>query len=1157
LSATRRDARLSCADLSVYSARVHIGRLAAACVAIVALGGPAVASAKTQVGTGGDPSAVGAPDGTSHVFWEDGTGNTPVAHYCQVAPGGESCAAEKTWSGAGTTGFEGEVVRDPGTGTVHVVVSIWAQGANTVFTSGGGIYDIASTQPDAAGNTWAAPVRITNYNTNATQVGNAHKGTLFGPGAHQISWLSSVGTNGARITFGSTSGFSESAVTGLVKGDGEANIGLIDAATPLIVGRDLDTGVFSWRAYGGTGPINDPSNWKPQGSLPADATSSSIDLGSNGVAAPALITEHQVGGTDWQVQLRRFDNAANAFGAPSVVSEDDSALDPQVFLDPASNVHALFLSNTKRYAGDQTTGLVYTASANGNAWPKYGITLDQGTSNTDPALAAGADGTGVAVWTRDAGNGSSLDDGVYLGRVGGPASAFPTDPPAATPPGQTPPATQPPPVDPSCIKLPALGIAKLLSTGCFKKTTGTKLTTSAPFLLNGITIDPKGKAVTIDTAKRTLSAPGTATALTMGPIKVLKGALDWTFPATGSWKKPGATIDLDAPGYGAELLGLELTGDATLTLTDAKSALTGFLRLPSPFSGVTAQLGLRADNYAGLHLDGLKSHVDQLGFGFHDLDLSYTSDPATWTGSLHFSPSGTEGSGVDLGAEIRFLDGKLDKLAIDAKFPAPGRELYPPLVYLRYAGLELQTSPLTLIGKVVVAGGASPSDNPLISVGRPYDDPGTLKLQLASPFLLRADGPVYVLGTKLGAGYFQYTYPGDIDFGAYASVGTCGSSVAAMSASVKGFVSVGSGFKMNAKGEGKVCLGAASVGATAVISSKGIAACASFGVEPFTVSAGAGLYWGDLVPDLMPLLCDTAPYEVAGGASASAAQAGGGRPIKVGAGLKQLDVIATGDSGVPLATLIAPDGTRYAGQAEGVVHTGPAWAVAEPDLKRQTFLVAKPAAGTWTLETTAGSPAIASLKLGRDAPPITVTGRVTRTGHGAGRALAWKVSGRSGQTVTFYEQGSGVLRRLGTAKGSTGTVRWAPKTVRGGKRTVTAVVERDGLATDQLTLGTFAVPKPRKPGVARKLRATHRGGALVITWVPGRDAARQQVRVTLGNGIGRIFGVSKRTKRLKVPAVAATVTGTVAVVALRADGAEGKTALVTVRAAEGRTAGRR
>lgn len=1076
-----------------------------------------VAEAKTYVGAGGNVHAVAGPDGTAHVVWRSGT----TATYCHVAPGTEQCAFKQTWSAAGALAFDVDVVRAPSTGIVHVVVSVWTSGG--VFGAGAGIYDIASAQPDAVGNGWAAPKRIATG-----QTGNTHQGTIYGPGAFEIGWLSQVGTpTSTQLKFGTTNspGVSEGAVDTTLAGAYEADVGLAAGGAPLIVSRSTDTGVTAYRSWSGTGNVRNVATWRAEKSLGdiGDVT----DLGANGIASPVLGSIAHVAGTDWRITLRKYDHASDSFGAPITVNEDDEGRDVWLTMDSASNVHALWRSGSPRYRGS-STGLAYSASTTGDAWPLNGIVLDKDTSNAAPALAAGSNGVGVAVWTRDAGNGSNDDDEVYLGTVGGPGSAFPVDVP---PPNDPPPQ---PPVDPSCVKQPTLGVAKLLSTGCFKKTTGTKLATTQPFLLNGVTVDPGGKTVTVDTAKRTLEAAGAS--LTLGVIKLGKGKLDYTFPATGTWTKPGGAIDLDKAGFGGELLGLAVTGDGTLKLTaDGTSTLTGYLRLPKPFDGVTAKLDFKADNFSGLQLEGLKSHIDELGLGFHDLDLQYTSDPPTWTGKLKFQPSVLDGSGVDFEGEITLVNGALQRLAIAAKFDAPGRELYPPLVYLRYAGLELEVDPALLItGKVVVAGGASPTDTPLVSVGRPYDDFGTLKLRLSSPFSLRADGPVYVLGSRVGGGYFQYTYPGSIAFGAEAKLGACDGGIAGMEASVKGFVEVSGGFKFNAKGQGRACLGDLSAGATAVVSSKGIAACADFILPP--ISAGAGLFWGDALPDLMPLLCDTEPYEVA-----QAAQAGG--PINVRAGLKQLNVVVTGDTGVPVVTLVGPNGARYAGVASGVVTSPTGASVGEPDLKRQTFLIAKPPAGAWTLEPAPGSPAVTRVQVARDAPPLKVTGRVRRG------ELRWQRTGGSGQTVTFYEQGDGVLTKLGVARRGSGTLRWKPKVARGGTRTVVAVGDKDGLASDSFTLGSFSLPKPPKPGVARALKATHRAGALLLTWKPAKHAAKQEVRVQLGNGIGQVFRVSARTKRLRVPGVAATVTGRFSVVGIRADGVTGKTARATVKKA--------
>jgi hypothetical protein len=112
------------------------------------------------------------------VLWEDDSSGAPVARYCRVAPGAETCAATQSWSASGTLGFDADVVREPGTGIVHVLVSFWQQGA-APFNAGAGIYDIASPAPDASDNAWAAPKRITSYTNNATQVGNTVKVTAI------------------------------------------------------------------------------------------------------------------------------------------------------------------------------------------------------------------------------------------------------------------------------------------------------------------------------------------------------------------------------------------------------------------------------------------------------------------------------------------------------------------------------------------------------------------------------------------------------------------------------------------------------------------------------------------------------------------------------------------------------------------------------------------------------------------------------------------------------------------------------------------------------------------------------------------------------------------------------------------------------------------
>lgn len=1117
--------------------------LIAAALALVLA--PSAASAKTLVGTGTYPSAVGAPDGTSHVVWTSYDDDASAVHYCQVAPGTETCAHTKTFPV--NADAHAEVVRNPGTGLVYVVVRVGIGNAAPPFNQGTGLWAIPSQQPDAAGGQFGPAKRIWGPGSG---IGNASTGAVFGPGNFRITWMSTIGTPGARLSFGNANGAGSQTdkIDDLVPGSYEQNLGLISQDRLLVVSRPLDDTLY-WRAQTG-GDAAQVANWRPRRQV-SGQVGGEIDLASNGVAPPALFSREQIAGRDWRLAVRRYDDASDTFTAPVTASDDDNTGRPEGFLDSGSNLHALFITNSPRYQNGRTTALVYTASQTGSAWPQNGIVLDHDLSpGSPPVLAAGVDGRGVAAWNRPFGpDGSAGDDEVWIGRVDGPASAWPVDPPAPGPPaggnggGTTPPKTPPtPPVDPNCVKTGSAGIGKVLSTGCFKRS-GTVLTTTTPFLLNGLTVDPKGKPATVDTAKRTVSTPAGAS-VAFGPVQLLKGALEWTLPASGSFTPP-QQLDLDKAGFGANLLGLDVVGDATLTLTDGRTKLATFLKLPAPFSGVSGALDLTGDNFSGLKLDGLVAKADSLGFGFEDLELKYTSDPPTWTGSMAFRPSvlPADGGGDRFSATIRVVNGSLEFVKVDGQFAAPGKALYPPLVFLRYAGLELTTDPLTITGKTVLAGGPGG----IVSVGRAFDDFGKVTVRLSDPFSISAEGPVYVLGFNVGGGFFSYTYPGDITFGANAKLGSC--SVAGAEAAIKGYIHVGSAFAMNAEGMAKVCAaGDLSAEANAVVSSKGIAACASFTLPP--ISAGAGHKWGEDGVDIMPLDCDTEPYSVAQGA-ARAAQAGpgGARTFTVGGGLKQLNVALTGDAGVPQVTLTGPGGVTYAGAPSGgSVKSATHLAVGEAERRRQTFLIARPAAGTWTVQPAAGSPGVAKVELARDAEPLKVAGRVTAL-RGGTRELRWTVASRGRQTVTLYEEGDGVLRALGRAAGAAGVVRWKPAVLRGGRRRVTAIVEQGGLPQDRVVLGTYDVPRPPRPGVARKLRASHTRGALVVRWTPARGAAAQDVRVRLSSGLAQVLRVGGRTRSVRIPDVLGTVTGSVTVVALRADGKPGRTARATVRAA--------
>jgi hypothetical protein len=1079
-------------------------------LALAAAGFPAAApAAPVVIGTGGTPHVVPSPDGTLHLAWTEQKGNHAYAHYCQIPPAATACAVDREWDYGELASIDTDLVREPGTGKIDVVV---VAGIGT--PSGTSL--IQSTAPEAAGGTFTAQ-KVIAANDIPFYPADDGQAVTFGPGNFQIGWVSD--TAGVDVQYASTTAPPVSAVRldNLMPGAPFQRMGLLDSTTAMIVRRDFDSdgGEFSWRLSPADGDPRNAANWQVQHDV--TGIGSTLEFGANGVSAP-VVASVQSAGVDDKVAVRRFSPDGQTLGESVIASDIDGIDDITTTLDPASNVHLAFISEV---AG--THDVEYLASPTGTTWPAKPLVLSRETPSGRMVIGAAADGSGGVFWRRAQGTGSSDDDAIVMTRVQGPASAFPAPDPVT------------PPVDPNCVKTPSLGIAKFLSTGCFTRV-GKVLTSTAPFRLNGVSFDPKGKTVTLDEATRTLTTPAGVSAA-LPPIAFGTASRKWTFPATGTFA-PGV-FDFDKGGLGGALLKLELAGDAHLIFSEAKVTLRTFMQLPAPFETVNGSVDLKADNFSSLQLDGLHVAAKELPYGFHDLDLVYDSDPPTWNGTLGWRQAAIGGD--DFSATIRIVNGGLDFVSVDGKFQAPGKEIYPPFLFMRQLGLSLQAKPkVVLTGSTILTAGPGAGDTAIASIGRPFDSFGKVTITLASPFKLDAYAPFYILGFKLGQGELHYTFPGDVSFAADASIGSC--SLAGASMKLSGFISAKNPPAFNAQGAAKACLFGASVGVDGVLSSKGIAACGHFGIsDTFSVDAGAGHLWSENGVSIKLKGCSVAPYTVA-----QTRQAGGARTFTVRPGLEQLNVQLTGDSGPPVATVTGPGGAVFAADADGVKGTQHV-AIPDVDGRTQTLLIAKPAPGIYTVTPASGSPAIAAMELSRSAPTPSARGAVRS--RGKRKELRWTASQRTGKTVEFFEEGDGVLRLLGRPGGTTGTIRWTPAPLRGGARKVTAVISQDGLPLRKLTLARYALPRPPKPGRARALKATHRGGKLVLTWRPGARAAAQEVAVSLGDGTKQLFRLKRSARSLTLPRIAATTTGRFTVVALRADAVPGPKATGVVRKA--------
>ncbi|MBJ7521136.1 MAG: exo-alpha-sialidase [Solirubrobacteraceae bacterium] len=1092
---------------------------------------PAAHGATFEVGTGRDPEVVADPDGTAYVAWHQAVDvNTTRVYACRVAPGAGACDRMKVFTFGGQS-TDASILRDPGTGEIIVVIQ-------RSFSDTGGPANLGTfiSKSGDQGQTWSAPTRIATGQEG--DLGSA----VFGPGAFRITTLSdyaSVNVQSAALAGGTAAKasnmLSENALTGQLASIAGDSILLAQRDT----GRD---GALRWRRFSGSADPNVGANWTAEQAQPGILAEG--DLGGNGLA-PVIAAGFEGETTVNPLVVRRYDAGSNSWGgATTVIGTAPGAVRPYIDLDAASNAHLFYLSSDPEGDGRE---LRYLSSADGATWPAKAQVLDVNDSAIDVASAAGLGATGAAAWETQLDGGANAR--IRVANIGGPA-AFPPDPPA---PGQ--PA---PPAPPTCSKAPRLGIAQLIAlTDCFAGN-DPKLTIKAAFLANGVRVDPKGKTVKIDTSKRTVELPA-GTVVTAGPVTLAKGERTWTFPKTGTYPA-GGILDLDKAGYGGELAGLRIVGDTQLTFIKDEVRLATHLTLPSPFSGLTADITLRANNQVGLRLDGLSAKVATLPYGFKKLEFDYVADPPTWRGSLEWSPP--VGGGDTYGGTVEVVDGELTYLRVFGRFAQPGKKLYPPYLFMPFLGFELKTKPqLQLQGQTILTGGPVGG---IVSVGRydaagpPAEQYGTVTATLADPFKLDAIGPVYVFGYKLGQGYLKYRYPLDIGFGANAQIGNCGFGPGGeegigAGATFDGYLTASKSFAFSLSAAAKVCFGIGTQEGSAVLSSKGVAACAEFGVgEPVdaTISVGAGHYWSDPVTDidLMFKGCDTAPYAVASPLSAQAAQAGG---FNVGGGLKQLNVQLTGAGGPPIAAVVAPDGRRYEASTSGAKRFPTHFAYLDAADGTQTFLIPKPLAGRWTVVPADGSPAVTKVELARDAPSPAVRGSVRRAG--SGRELRWqRPNDVEGEDVTFVAEGGGTLQRLGTARrgAKTGTLRFRPKYGPGGRRTVYAVVDRGGLPAARLRVATFVVPPPPPVGTARRLKAVHRGSTVRVTWRPGRAVVRQELRITLGDGTRKLVDLGATRRSFTLTKVRAAVTGRVRLTGYDRAGKDARAATATVRAAK-------
>jgi hypothetical protein len=263
------------------------------------------------------------------------------------------------------------------------------------------------------------------------------------------------------------------------------------------------------------------------------------------------------------------------------------------------------------------------------------------------------------------------------------------------------------------------------------------------------------------------------------------------------------------------------------------------------------------------------------------------------------------------------------------------------------------------------------------------------------------------------------------------------------------------------------------------------------------------------------------------GPSAARARAAQAAPdvIDIPAGLPGTVMAFKGAGAPPHVILHGPDGkTIDTGAGTAPVHTPGVAALKNPQTQITEVVIAKPAAGRWTVEVAADSARLVEALQADGTRPAKISGRVS--GEGQDRRLSYVVSGLAkGQHIDFAEIGAAAGSIIGrVARDGAGTLPFHPSQGAAGKRDVQAIVTNaDGFVAERRKLGTYQAPNPPRPATPRTLKLRRSGKFIILSWPRDVTAATTQLDLRTSTGLNVTRIVKRPTLRLQAPAAGTTL----------------------------------
>jgi hypothetical protein len=600
--------------------------------------------------------------------------------------------------------------------------------------------------------------------------------------------------------------------------------------------------------------------------------------------------------------------------------------------------------------------------------------------------------------------------------------------------------------------------------------------------------------------------------------------------------------------FGGSKVILEKDGTATLLAHAELPGLSG----PSPSDKIGADLTIHADLDGRIKLDGIHLHAGKAflgGMTLSNIDVNYDHTTGVAIAGQIIFPQ-LAGQGVSINRFALSPTGAFQELDIDYLAGAGQGIPLGQGLFLTTIGADLNVAQDIFGAHVVVAAGTS------LGGGCPaLGADGHMTVSLRQPFYLDATVKLVLVCLDLVNIHFRVDQTGAVQIdGSW--------NFDAGPVYFKG--GVGGKFhypdwEVWADGEGGIHdLLEGSV--HAVLSNIGLAACGSIKLLFIRLSGGASVDFTNGRPPLSPLEilsnlslftgCDIGRYYSLGhGRVVTRGKLAGSTSYDIPAksGPTLLSIEGAGDA--PLVKLHSPSGkvldfTDATGDTGKELPNGEGWGTVIDAEDRTVVILPPPEAGTWTVETAEGSPAVSRVQQAAILPPAKLKAHVS--GQGAHRVLSYEIPKQAGQTVRFTESAPGELKVLKTIRGGgKGQFDYTVGDATGTKRVVEADFFLNGHPRKRFIVARYNAKSP-PVGKARHVTVRRHGANAVITWGKAALGETYLVSVDYGSGDKIILGPTRRT-HVTVPNVGKGEGLRIQILASSAAGRRGPAAKATLK----------